>query len=134
MRQIGTRRIAWRVGEIEAKGSIGHQPHGASGEAADAQLRSLQVGQHANRPGPLALHLANEFESLLVLSVRTVAEVQAKHVDTRIEQGADHIHARARRPQGRDDLGVAVTARAHHAFLLYKPRGAVTSLPTPTIA
>ena len=47
--------------------------------------------------------------------VRAVAEVQAEHVRPGLEQAADDLRAGARRAEGGDDLGVAVTAHVYVA-------------------
>ena len=83
---------------------------GPVGERADAKLRPLQVGQHADRATDLALDVADLLQPFAVLLVRAVAEIQAKHVDAGEEQRADHVLGRAGRAQRGDDLCVAMSA------------------------
>src|SRR5262249_10924991 len=79
-------------------------------EGAHAQLGSLQIEQHRNRPARFALDRANDVEALLVLVLAAVAEVEAEHIRAGIEQRADRGGIRARRAERGDDLGVAITA------------------------
>jgi hypothetical protein len=53
----------------------------------------------------------------LVLLVRAVAEVQAEHVDTGVEQRPDHVLVRARRTERGDDLCVTLTSLRSHALV-----------------
>jgi hypothetical protein len=110
MRQAHASLVAWRGIEVQTEGGARLQPDRAGGEGADTQLRPLQVEQHADRPAGLALHLADEVQPLAMLGVGTVAEVQAEHIRTGIEQRADGGEIRAGRAERGDDLGVAEAA------------------------
>ena len=53
---------------------------------------------------------ADDVVALPVVLVRAVAEVQPEHISPGLEQAADDLRAGARRAEGGDDLGVAMTA------------------------
>src|SRR5439155_11938756 len=83
MRQIRARDIAWFVGEVEPKRRAHVQHDGPCRERAYPELRSLHVGQYPDWASQFLLHLANLRESLAVLLMGTVTEVEAKHIDAR---------------------------------------------------
>ena len=76
-------------------------------EAADADLRALQVDQHADRAAGLARERAHQLHALAVLRGGAVGEIHAHHV----EPGLDHARERLRVAGGGsergDDLGAA---------------------------
>ncbi len=77
---------------------------GPVGEAAEADLRPLQVDQHGDRAAGVvggAPHLAVD---ALVHLVAAVAEVHPGDVDAGLDDRPDVLVARGRRPQGGDDL------------------------------
>ena len=47
---------------------------------ANANLRSLQILQDAKRPAKLLLNAANLRKALLMIRMRAMAEIQAKHI------------------------------------------------------
>ena len=55
MRQVNARGVAWSGVGVEREDRIVVEHDGAAGEAADAQFRTLQVDQDADRPAALAL-------------------------------------------------------------------------------
>ena len=59
------------------------------GKGANAQLRSLQIEQDANRPAGVALNGTNEVEPPPVILVRAVAEVELENIRAGTEQGFD---------------------------------------------
>jgi hypothetical protein len=92
--------------EIQAKRLVLAELDWAAREGADAQLRTLQVEQHADGAPALALHLANDFHAALVILVLAVAEIQAEDVGAGIEEGLYGLEVIAGRPEGGDDLGM----------------------------
>src|SRR5205807_2955716 len=101
------------VGEVEPERRAHVQHHGAYRKRAYPELRSLHVGQYPDRASQFLLHLANLGEPLAVLFMRTVAEVEAKHIDAGQEERTNHLRAGAGRPEGGDDLGVASASHRH---------------------
>ena len=98
--------------EIEVHAVARGQGQGLD-KPADPQLRALQVGQHPDRPADLALDAANEVVARPMFGMAAVAEIEAEHVRSGIDQGADGRGVRARRPQGRHDLGPALARLGH---------------------
>ena len=69
----------------------GGQLHGAAGELAEADLRPLQVGQHADAPAYRVASGPHEPVGVQVIGVAAVAQVQPCHVETRGDQGVDPL-------------------------------------------
>ena len=113
MRQRRTVPVAGLAIEIEAKAVAGGELDPALGEAAEAQLWSLQIGQNADRPARRALNRPDRLEASSVILVRTVAEIQPEHIDTGLEQRANPLGRRARRAECRDDLRAASAPHLH---------------------
>src|SRR3546814_19424236 len=88
---VGARRLV----EIEAEALARLQHHLAVLQVADAQLRSLHVGEDADRPVQLLLDFADGVVELAMIGVGAVAEVQAKDVDAGAKELADHLLAGA---------------------------------------
>src|SRR5207249_648203 len=86
--------------------------HRSLHECADAKFWPLQVCKHADRPTDLLLDLADLRETLAMLLLGAVAEVQTEDIDAGMKQRADHVLARTRRSERRHDLGVPPTCRA----------------------
>ena len=76
-------------------------------EAPDADLRALQIHQHADGAARLARELAHQLDALPVLVGRAVGEIHAHDV----EPGRDHARESLRIARGGaergDDLGAA---------------------------
>ncbi len=70
MRQIHARGAAGRRVEIELELLTGLQMHASAGEAADAQLGTLDIGQDADRPIELFLEFADHGEAGGVIVMR----------------------------------------------------------------
>src|SRR5206468_10866112 len=70
-------------------------------------------GQHADQASQFPLHLTNLRETLTVLLMGAVAEVEAKHIDAAQEERTDHLRAGAGRSKGGHDLGVALASNRH---------------------
>src|SRR5947207_14715423 len=79
----------------------------AAREIAEPQLRSLQIGENADRPPGVGFDLANFGESGAVLVVGAVAEIEPEDIDPGVEQRAQALAAGARRPDRREGLGAA---------------------------
>ena len=56
----------------------------------DAQFRSLQIGEDADRSAGIGLELADDGDALGVVVMTAVGKIQAKDVDAAFEQGLDH--------------------------------------------
>ena len=79
----------------------------AIGEAADADLRPLQIHQDADRPLQLRLDRAQDLVGLAVVLMRAVAEIEPEHIGAALEERANDRLRRAGRPERGDDLGLA---------------------------
>src|SRR5690606_34451106 len=73
-------------------------------EPAQADLRSLEVGEDADWPVRLLRRLAYPVDAPLVLVVVSVAEVQPSDVHARRHELTDAVKAVDGRPEGTDDL------------------------------
>src|SRR5207244_5261356 len=104
MRQRRAPFVAGLFFEVKAKPRPGSELDPASREAAEAQLRPLQIRQDADRPSRYAFHGPDRVEAGSVFRVRTMAEIQAEHIDAGVEQSADPLRRRARRPEGRNNF------------------------------
>ncbi len=113
MRQESARGVARRVVAIEHEGVAFFHHHRAADEAAEPQLRALQVDENADRPAAVFFRAADRLDQLAHLVVAGVAHVDAEDVDAGGEQPRDHLGARRGRPQRGDNLGAA---QASHFF------------------
>jgi hypothetical protein len=82
-------------------------------EGTDAQFRTLEVGQNADRPVELRFDLANRAMQLFELLVGRMAHIDAKYIRTGQEQFFDHLRTGGGRPEGCDDLDATI---ASHCF------------------
>ena len=73
--------------------------------ATYTQLGSLQIAQHGNGVGVLLLHLPDHHEQLLLLLLRSVAEIQPEDVGPGKKERLDHLHRRGRRAERGQLLG-----------------------------
>ena len=80
----------------------------ALGEAAEPDLRALQVDEHADAAPGLVGGLADPAVRLLVLGVGAVAEVQPGDVHAGVDEAADGLVGRGGGAEGADDLGATV--------------------------
>jgi len=78
-----------------------------AGEALDADLRPLQVGQHADLLAEFGRGGAHRGGTRAVVVVRTVGEIQAHHVDALGEQAFQRARRIGGRPEGGDDFRAA---------------------------
>ncbi len=111
MRQRRAGLVAGLLGvEVEAEGLADLQLDAAVLEDADAELRPLQVHQHADRPVEIFLDLADDVVARLVVFMRAMGEIQPEDVGPGLEQRLDLLARRAGGSQGRDDLGLALAS------------------------
>ena len=90
---------------------------GSVRELAEADLRTLQVGQNAQASAEDLRGLADIVIALLVFGMTTVAHVQPGDVHTGLDQLLEPVGGRRRRAQRANDLG-----SAHRARLVTRPR------------
>ena len=91
VRQLHTGLVARRVIQVQTERRALLQQDGAVGEDADAQLRSLQVGEDGDRPTEFGFDLADVAVPGRGLLVGAVAHVQAERVCARFDQRPDHL-------------------------------------------
>ena len=94
--------------QVQFESLSGFELDRAVGEGADAQLRSLQVEQNADRPPAGALQIADDLRARLVIGMAAMTEIQAKHIHPGIEQGFDAGAVRGGRAEGGDDFGFTI--------------------------
>src|SRR3954467_13353566 len=85
----------WGRVEVEADPITFLQRDWPLGQAADPQFRPLQVGEDRDGPPGLSFDRADDVVARLVLRVAAVAEVEAEHVRSGLEQRPDHLRAGA---------------------------------------
>ena len=73
-------------------------------EAADAELRALQVADQRERAADVLLDVAHELGPRGVVLVRAVGEVEARRVHPRIDERAQRFRRRAGGADRRNDL------------------------------
>ena len=109
MRQTDAAAVAGGGIEIEPKCLAHCQLDPALPKAADPELRTLQVGDDADRAPERRLDVADRPVAFGVLLVRAVGEVQTEGVRARLVQRAHPLRSRAGRAEGRQDLGGTIT-------------------------
>src|SRR5690606_18386481 len=77
-------------------------------DLADAELRSLQVTEDADRALELHLGIAHGRVQLACRLVGRVTHVDTEHVDAGLEQALHHLRIRRCRPERCDDLDPAI--------------------------
>jgi len=87
-------------GEFLAVGQV----HLAFHEVAQADLRTLQIGQQADRLAHRLRRSAGLVQTLLVLGMVAVAHVETGYVQTRCDQLFHPLLGRRRRPERTHDL------------------------------
>ena len=75
----------------DANGLAGRPVGLVLGEAAEADLRALQVGQDADRLPGFRRGVADPLVILLMISVFSVGKVQARDIHARVDQSANRI-------------------------------------------
>ncbi|MNS73196.1 hypothetical protein D3C72_1066290 [compost metagenome] len=105
MGQVDPALITRRGIEVQAQGLAAYQLHLAFGEFANPQFRALKVHQNAQWIIQLALDFTNPLETLGVVRVIAMAEVQAEDVDPgqhQLTDGVDAVGGRAERGEDFD--------------------------------
>ncbi len=80
---------------------------GTLGELREADLRALEVGEHADRPAGLGGGLADPVVTTLVLRVGTVTEVESGHAHAGLDQSDELLMGVDGGTEGADDFGTA---------------------------
>ena len=106
--------VAGGVGQlaIEREGRAVAELHRAVAEAADADLRSLQVAEQCDLAARACRQQANQPGACAVVLDLAVGEVQAEHVHAGVDQRRDGLLGTAGRPQRGHDLGASLHAHA----------------------
>src|SRR5947208_13782119 len=112
MRQRRTPVVTRLARQVEAERRAGLEVDMALGEPADAELGALEVDQDADRPVIFLLQPADDVEALAMIGVAAMAEIEPEDVGAGLEQAADHLRRRARRPERGEDLDVALASHA----------------------
>jgi len=100
--------------EVEADALTFLEGDRTLGQAADPQLRSLQVGENGDGAPGVLLDRSDDVVALLMVLMTPMAEVEAEHVGPGFEQRPDHLRTGACRSQGGDDFGIASAAHRHY--------------------
>src|SRR5262249_48692048 len=86
------------------EGVAAFEEYRALGEVAEADLRALKVGEHADAATGLVGGLADALVALLVLGVAAVAEVESGDVHSGLDQCLDLVVRVGGGPQSTNDL------------------------------
>ena len=113
MRQRRAAPVTGLLVEVNAEGFASLEPDRALGEAAQPQLWSLQIGEDAYRTSRGAFNFADRGETVLVVLVGSMAEVEPEYVHPCFEQIPDPLRRRTRWAKCRDNLGAAQAPRSH---------------------
>ena len=116
--------VAGDGGQVQPEALAGLELDAAAAEAADAELRALDVGEDADRAAGLLLECADEGDAGAVVVVGAVAEVDAEDVGAGVEQAAQHVRGGGGGAEGGDDAGAAVTPEVGAAGLRLRWHGA----------
>ena len=119
-------RVAGRRIGVEHEGLACDQHGRAVGEAADPQLRSLQVDQDSDRAAMLGFDRADRRHQLAHAVVRGVAHIDAEDVGAGPKQARDHVSVGGGGAERGDDLGPTLTS---HQFLLREGGAGVPGRP-----
>lgn len=104
------RRAAVATGrriEVEAQPVAGLQRDAPAGNFADAEFRSLQVDQNADRPADFGLHRAHGGVDAAQILVVEMAHVEPEDVGAGVEQRADRFRLVGGGTERGDDFDVA---------------------------
>ena len=111
MGQVGARRVARLLRGVEAEARALVEHGAAVLHLADPELRPLQIGENADRPLHLALHLPHGGVYPLQVLVVEMAHVEPEDVRARVEELADHVGIVGSGAQCGDDLDVAAAGQ-----------------------
>jgi len=95
--------------EVEPDGGAAQEIHRPAFHVADAELGALQIGQNADRLAGIPFQCPDARDTPRLVGVAAVAEIKAKDIRARFEQGTDHLRCIAR------------WAERCHDFCLTKP-------------
>ena len=84
---------------------------GTGAEALDADLGALQVAEDTDVPVQFARHLARGLGAAHLLLGAAMGEIDAHHIDTRLQQTAQHAGIVGGRPECGDNFGSAIHLR-----------------------
>ena len=93
-----------RARSIKHKRSPCFQHHTSLGEFADPDLGALQVCHDGHLPARTLGRFAHHLRSVYMILCASVAEVQAHHIDTRVDHLLQQRHLTGGRTQGCNDL------------------------------
>ncbi len=82
---------AGRIALVEAEGRAFVHEHAAAVELAEAEFRSLQIEQNADRMAMLVRYVAHDGVQRFRRLVAGVAHVDAEYVDTRDDETLHHF-------------------------------------------
>ena len=120
VRQGDARCVALLLDHVEREACTLFQHHRRLGKGADAQFRSLQVGEDGDRPADFLFQRPDRFDIGGVGRMFPVAHVHPESVDTGTVHFLDHFRTATRRTKRRQHLDFAVTGenwRCHVQFL-----------------
>ncbi|CAM2186194.1 hypothetical protein PSAC2689_60296 [Paraburkholderia sacchari] len=109
MRQRRARLIARRRIEIETETRAHGEFRKTRLERAEAQLRSLEIEQNADRAAIFLFKAADFRMTLGMIVVRAVAEIQSEDIDAGLEKRTDNLRVRTGRPERGDNLCITVS-------------------------
>ena len=113
MRETQVRGVTWPLSEVEPHCCTRCEVDTATGYGANAQPRSLQIGEDPNGPLDGVFDTADRLHIGGKRGVVGMTHIDAEDVYTRFAQAADHVWRLRSRTQSRDDFH---TAAAAHAF------------------
>ena len=102
--------VAWLVVVVQREGLAGLQRLLALGELADPQLRSLEIGEDADRAADRLLHRADAADQRSHQFVVGMAHVDAEDVRASLEELLQHVLAGGCRADRGDYLDVAISS------------------------
>ena len=91
VRQKHPRAVSRRRVGIKREVLAGRERGRIGCEAADSELRALQIDENSDRPALLRLHRADRGDELAHAFVRGVTHVDAEHVGAGRKQAGDHV-------------------------------------------
>src|SRR4029079_9959400 len=110
MAQSDARVVARCRIDVEGEDLAGLDARLTALEGADAQFRTLKVGQYADRARELRFDLADRAMQLFQKLVRGMTHIDAENIRTRQEELFDHLRAGGGRPECRDDLDASIAS------------------------
>ena len=109
MRQVNAGGVAGRFIAVEGEGLAGLQLDGGVGELADAQLRSLKVGEDADRATTGGFDISNALDQRPQHLMARMAHVDAEKIRACLVQLGNHLLVGGCRAECGKDLNFAVS-------------------------